>query len=169
MRSLTLPLLIAAHLGLVTPAPAQDIGDIVEGLAQGLIQQELDRNAYIAAQNANTAAAYRDYLAKFPKGQFRTNAQNALARLGAPVEGTPASEAQAEQRLGITTAQRVAVQRELTRLGYNTFGADGAWGRNTRTAIATWQRDRGEKATGYVTEAQLRALTRSVVVTPPAE
>jgi peptidoglycan hydrolase-like protein with peptidoglycan-binding domain len=169
MRTFALPLILAASVGLTTPAPAQDLGQVIEGLAQGLIQQEVDRNAYIAAQNANTAAAYRDYLARFPKGQYRTNAEKALARLGAPVDGTAAADAQAEQRLGITVAQRVAVQRELTRLGYNTFGADGAWGRNTRNAIATWQRDRGEKITGYVTEAQLRALTRGAVVTPPTE
>jgi peptidoglycan hydrolase-like protein with peptidoglycan-binding domain len=77
--------------------------------------------------------------------------------------------AQAEARLGISFAQRVAVQRELTRLGYRTFGTDGVWGRNTRNAIAGWQRDRNERATGYVTEAQLRELLRRAAVTPPAE
>jgi len=170
MRNFTLPLILAASVGLTTPAVAQsDFGDVIEGIAQSLIQQEVDRSAYIAAQDANTPAAYRNYLAKFPKGQFRTNAERALARLGAPVAGTPDAAAQTEARLGITAAQRVAVQRELTRLGYNTYGADGAWGRNTRTAIANWQRDRRDPVTGYLTEAQLRLLARTVVVAPPAE
>ena len=106
---------------------------------------------------------------RFPKGQYRTNAERALARLGTPVEGSIDAVAQAEARLGITRTQRVAVQRELTRLGYNTYGADGVWGRNTRRAIATWQRDRGDTVTGYLTAAQLRLLTRGVVVTPPVE
>ncbi len=169
MRTFTLPLILAASFGLTTPIVAQDLGNVIGEIAQSLIQQEVDRNAYIAAQDANTVSAYRDYLAKFQKGKYRTNAENALVRLGAPVEGTAASEAQVEARLGITFAQRVAVQRELTRLGYRTYGADGVWGRNTRNAIATWQRDRGDKVTGYVTAAQLRLLARDMVVTPPAE
>ena len=77
--------------------------------------------------------------------------------------------AQVEVRLGITVAQRVSIQRKLTRLGHPTYGADGVWGRNTRTAISSWQRDRGDKVTGYVTEEQLRLLTRGTAVTPPAE
>ena len=170
MRSFTLPLILAASVGLGAPATAQDdFGDVIGGIAQTLIQQELDRNAYVEAQEANTAAAYRDYLARFPKGQYRVNAQRALERLGAPVEGSAVTLAQAEARLGISFAQRVAVQRELTRLGYRTYGADGVWGRNTRNAIAGWQRDRNERATGYVTEAQLRDLLRGAAVTPPAE
>lgn len=170
MRALTLPLILAASLGLTLPAAAQDdFGDVLSGLAQTLLQQERDRTAYIAAQEANTVSAYRDYLKQFPKGAYRSNAEAALTRLGAPAAGTPVSVAQAEARLGITGPQRVAVQRELTRLGYNTYGADGVWGRNTRTAIATWQRDRGDTVTGYVTAAQLKLLARGTVVTPPTE
>ncbi|WP_180995979.1 peptidoglycan-binding domain-containing protein [Tabrizicola aquatica] len=169
MRLLSLPLAMAAGLALTGPAPAQDLGDVIGGIAQELIQQELDRNAWIAAQEANTVRAYRDYLAKFPKGAYRARAEQALARLGAPAEGTADAAAQAEARLRITTAQKVAVQRELTRLGYRTYGTDGVWGRNTRTAIATWQRDRGDKVTGYVTEAQLKVLLRGAVVTPPED
>lgn len=67
---------------------------MIGGIAQGLIQQELDRTTYIAAQETNTAAAYRDYLTKFPRGQYRTNAERALECLGAPVEGTHAGRLQ---------------------------------------------------------------------------
>ena len=165
MRTFTLPLILAAGLGLSTPVVAQNLEDMIGGIAQTLLQQELDKNAYIAAQEANTVTAYRNYLTKFPKGAYRANAERALERLGASAEAS--SAAQAEARLRITFSQKVAVQRELTRLGYRTYGADGVWGRNTRTAIATWQRDRGDKVTGYVTEAQLRLLLRGAVVTPP--
>ena len=169
MRSFTLPLILAASFGLTTPVAAQtDLGDVLGGIADGLIRQETDRNAYIAAQTSNTPRAYRDYLARFPKGQYRVNAEQALARLGVPVDGSTEAAIQAEARLGITFAQRVAVQRELTRLGYRTYGTDGTWGRNTRSAIATWQRDKGDKVTGYVTGVQLRVLVRGgSVVTPP--
>lgn len=167
MRNLTLPLILAAGLGFAAPAQAQNLEDMIGGIAEGLLQQELDKQAYIAAQNANTVAGYQNYLKRYPKGVYRVNAERALARLGAPIEGSPDAAAQAEANLRITVSQKVAVQRELTRLGYPTGGTDGVWGRNTRTAIATWQRDRKEKVTGYVTEAQLRVLVRGVVVTPP--
>jgi peptidoglycan hydrolase-like protein with peptidoglycan-binding domain len=169
MRTLTLPLMLAMSLALTAPAPAQDLEDIIGGIADSLLQQELDKQAYIAAQNANTVAAYQNYLKKYPKGIYKVNAERALAKLGAPIDGSTEAAAAAEARLRITTAQRVAVQRELTRLGYSTGGTDGVWGRNTRTAIATWQRDRKEKVTGYVTEAQLKVLARGVVVVPPDE
>ncbi len=165
MRTLTLPLILVASLGLTVPAPAQDLKNVIGGIADTLLQQELDRNAYVAAQDANSVSAYRDYLTKFPRGAYRTNAQQALARLGAPVAGSPEATSQVEARLGITVSQKVAVQRELTRLGYRTYGADGVWGRNTRTAIANWQRDRGDRVTGYVTGPQLEVLLRSRVVT----
>ncbi len=169
MRTVTLPLMLAMSLAMTAPAPAQDLENIIGGIADSLLQQELDKQAYIAAQNANTVAGYQNYLKKYPKGIYKVNAERALAKLGAPPEGSADAAATAEARLRITSAQKVAVQRELTRLGYPTGGTDGAWGRNTRNAIATWQRDRGEKVTGYVTEAQLKVLARTVVVTPPEE
>jgi peptidoglycan hydrolase-like protein with peptidoglycan-binding domain len=169
MRTLTLPLMLATSLALTAPAPAQDLEEIIGGIADSLLQQELDKQAYIAAQNANTVAAYQNYLKKYPKGIYKVNAERALAKLGAPADGTVDAAAAAEAKLGITRTQRVAVQRELTRLGYPTGGTDGVWGRNTRNAIATWQRDRKEKVTGYVTEAQLKVLARGAVVVPPDE
>ncbi len=169
MRILALPVMLAMSLAMTAPAPAQDLEDIIGGIADSLLQQELDKQAYIAAQNANTVAGYQNYLKKYPKGLYRVNAERALAKLGAPADGTADAAAAAEAKLGITRSQRVAVQRELTRLGYSTGGTDGAWGRNTRNAIATWQRDRKEKVTGYVTEAQLRVLLRGAVVVPPDE
>lgn len=169
MRRLTLPMMLAANLVLSAPVQAEGLEDMIGGIAEGLLQQEMDKQAYIAAQNANTAAAYQNYLKKYPKGLYRVNAERALARLGAPVDGSAEAAALAEAKLGINVTQRVAVQRELTRLGYRTYGTDGVWGKNTRTAIATWQRDRKEKATGYVTEAQLKALVKGVVVVPPED
>ena len=169
MRTLTLPVILMASFGLNTPVLAQDLGDVIGGIAESLLDQELDRSAYVAAQNANTVSAYRDYLAKYKNGRYRTNAENALARLNTPVDESASSEAQAEARLRINVAQRASVQRELTRLGYRTNGTDGIWGRNTRSAISSWQRDRGDKITGYVTGEQLRLLARGTAATPPAE
>lgn len=178
MRTLPLSLILAAGVGLAAPVQAQsDLRDVISDLAETMLAQELDKTAYLAAQEANTVSAYRNYLAKYPRGVYRANAERALARLGAPVEGTtppPGEEgtisaAQAEARLGITYSQRVAVQRELTRLGYSTYGADGVWGRNTRSAIGAWQRATDQTRTGYLTEAQLRVLLQGGTVVPPPE
>ena len=64
MRPLTLSLMLAASLALTAPAPAQDLEDVIGGIAESLLQQEMDKQAYIAAQNANTVAAYQNYLKK---------------------------------------------------------------------------------------------------------
>lgn len=79
-----------------------------------------------------------------------------------PAPSTPgASEDPVEESLlALTAAERREVQRMLTRLGYNTGGVDGAFGRNTRAALAAWQRDEGARASGYLTADQLRELRR---------
>ena len=59
------------------------------------------------------------------------------------------------------------MQRRLTQLGYSTRGTDGVWGRNTRDAISTWQRDRGEKVTGYLTASQFNVLWQGAAVGLP--
>lgn len=76
-----------------------------------------------------------------------------------PVVDNPVtSAAQAELNLGLTRPQRVQIQRDLIALGYDTNGADGLFGAGTREAIRAWQRNTGQRATGYVTAAQVGAL-----------
>lgn len=70
------------------------------------------------------------------------------------------ADALEESLLDLTLDERRDVQRRLTRMGYNTGGADGGFGRNTRRALAAWQSDEGERATGYITADQLRELRR---------
>ena len=110
MRTLTLPMMLAMSLALTAPAPAQDLEEIIGGIADSLLQQELDKQAYIAAQNANTVAAYQNYLKRYPKGIYKVNAERALAKLGAPIDGSTEAAAAAEARLGITRTQHVKVQ-----------------------------------------------------------
>lgn len=179
MRNFALPLMLASSLSLAAPLHAQsNLGDVVNGVAQSLLTQELDKRAYVAAQNANTVSAYRSYLAQFPNGIYRGNALNALARLGATVTpgtgtqppvtgGGSLSAAQEEASLGLSYAQKVTIQRRLTSLGFDTHGADGVWGYNTRTAIANWQARNRQTATAYLTLAQANSLLQGTVVTPP--
>ncbi|WP_103332849.1 peptidoglycan-binding domain-containing protein [Pseudotabrizicola formosa] len=171
MRTLTLPLLLIAGLGTAAPATAQDLGDILSGVAKSLVTQELDKTAFSQAQSQNTAEAYRSYLSQHPEGAYRANAERALRRLGvsvgqpAPVEPAPpvsgpARAAAAEAALGLTRSQRVQLQTQLTRLGYPTGVADGLWGANTRTAIRRWQTANDQTSTGYVTQGQVTLIAR---------
>lgn len=179
MRSLMLSLVLGAAtiapvVSTPVPAKAQDLGDAITGIAQSLLTQELDRTAYSDAQRSNTAAAYRGYLSRFPRGMFRAEAEAALVRLGAavetpapvtpvnpvnPVPGT-ASPAAIEAALNLTRNDRLDIQRQLTALGHDTYGADGLWGTNTRNAISRWQRANGQAVTGYVTRAEVTLIGR---------
>ncbi|WP_234853633.1 peptidoglycan-binding domain-containing protein [Paracoccus everestensis] len=68
------------------------------------------------------------------------------------------SAAQTELNLGLTRPQRVQIQRDLIALGYDSKGADGLFGAGTREAIRAWQRNTGQRATGYMSAAQVGAL-----------
>lgn len=169
MRTTSLPLLLAASLAVAAPVHAEtDFGKIVSGIAQSLISQELDRDTYLEAQRLNTASAYRNYLTKFPKGAFRVNAEQALARLGAsvdpgsppPVVGGSQGAASVEASIGLSRTQRIAIQKQLTSVGYSTGVADGLWGANTRRAITRWQTANEKAATGYVTAQQVRLIAQ---------
>ncbi len=175
MRNLTLPMLLVAGFALTAPVQAQtNLGDVVSGIAQSLIAQEADRNAYIAAQSANTVRAYRSYLTNYPKGAYRANAERALIRLGAvtapdippPVGGNLQSAASVEASLGLTRTQRIRIQSQLTLLGYPTGVADGLWGSKTRGALRLWQKANRQSVTGYVTSRQVRLIAEQAGATP---
>ena len=168
MRKIALPMLLAASFALAAPVRAQtELKDIVSGIAQSLIAQEADRNAYIQAQSLNTVRGYRNYLAAYPKGAYRGNAERALVKLGAGVEvetpppptgGNAQSAASVEAGLRLTRAQRVVIQKQLTVLGYASGVADGLWGSKTRAAIGRWQKANTQSVTGYVTKRQVQLI-----------
>ncbi len=167
VRNITFSVLLAAGLAMAAPAYAEtDFNNVLTGIAQSLMSQQLDQNAYAAAQNLNTVSGYRNYLAKFPNGVYRLNAEQALARLGAVVDPRPTplpdsgaqSAAYIEASLGLSRSQRILIQRQLTAIGYPTGVADGLWGANTRKAIARWQTANRLTATGYVTAQQVSVI-----------
>ena len=172
---------LVAGTGLAAvPLQAQNLGDIVSGVAETMLQQERDKAAYAQAQRTNTADAYRSYLDSYPNGAYANQAQDAWRRLGGdrwqnnnnqwnnrpdydrpdynrPDVMTPAAR---EANIGMSRNQRAAIQRQLTALGYATGGADGVWGRNTRNALSRWQSANGYPASGYMTEEQFCILNR---------
>lgn len=60
---------------------------------------------------------------------------------------------------GLTKADRITLQEGLTAAGFDTEGADGVIGPNTRQAIAAYQSSRGLPVTGEPSVDLLRQLT----------
>jgi len=58
----------------------------------------------------------------------------------------------------LTLADRIAAQEALTRLGFDTGGADGVIGTRTRAATRAWQKSRGLPADGYLSYGLIQAL-----------
>lgn len=65
-----------------------------------------------------------------------------------------------ESGLRLTTIDRQHIQVALTALGFNTGGADGVFGTQTRDMIAAWQKARGAPPTGFVTGEQNQILLK---------
>lgn len=67
--------------------------------------------------------------------------------------------ARAERKAAI---DRHGLQEALNDLGYDPGTADGIFGERTRAAIMAWQRDRDERATGYVSMNQAQQILAEV-------
>lgn len=59
---------------------------------------------------------------------------------------------------GLTKADRITLQQRLSARGFDTGGADGVIGANTRRAISDYQASRGTAVTGEPSQALLRSL-----------
>ena len=70
---------------------------------------------------------------------------------------TVADEAEAEDQIGLTKAERRDLQRRLTKLGFGTK-INGEFDDTTRAAIARWQERRGYPKTGFLDARQHEAL-----------
>ncbi len=72
--------------------------------------------------------------------------------------GGPLRQPFGPDRYGLTIDQRQALQRGLTRAGFDTGGDDGVIGPKSRAAIAAFQRSRGIAATGDPSAGLLNLL-----------
>ncbi|PZO68185.1 MAG: hypothetical protein DI498_00495 [Paracoccus denitrificans] len=167
---------LAAALLAVAPATqAQDLGDIVKGIARATLEQQeaQQEQAYWNAMvQQNTASSYRNYLDRYPRGSYVNSARQ---RLNAIQEGTNlqqqnnsgtrpvggnanAGSSAANSEASLSRSDRIAIQARLSDRGYYRGGLDGAFGQGTRNAIAQWQSASGFSATGYLTRAQAQTL-----------
>jgi peptidoglycan hydrolase-like protein with peptidoglycan-binding domain len=119
-----------------------------------------DRQAWDRARAADTADAYRAYLAIFPNGSFAAEAQariDALDENAADREARRQAEA-AEAALGLNAVTRKLVEERLASLDLRPGEADGVFDDKTRRAIRRFQASRGMVETGYLDQAALVAL-----------
>lgn len=140
-------------------------GPLVATASDGVT--ETDRDVWADAAAINTAAAYRDYLERFPRGRYAAAAKDRLEQPGAaasahrePPEKAPETlpAERVEAQLGLSRNDRIAVQRHLNALNYVTGGVDGVLGGRSRAAIRGWQQQNGHMVTGYLTAAQVASL-----------
>lgn len=59
----------------------------------------------------------------------------------------------------LSTSQVTRLQQRLTSAGYDTKGADGILGTNTRKAFQRWQADNGQTPDGFVSQSSASSLT----------
>lgn len=59
----------------------------------------------------------------------------------------------------LSTSQVTRLQQRLTSAGYDTKGADGIIGTNTRKAFQRWQADNGQTPDGFISQSSASSLT----------
>lgn len=111
--------------------------------------------AWNNAQEANTAASYRDFLFDNPGSPYAALARGRLD----DIESDPIRLAELEEAgLNLTRNERRTIQRNLTLLEFNTRGVDGIFGPGSRSAIRNWQQVNGFAQTSYLTTEQVNRL-----------
>ena len=126
----------------------------LDGMAEAQSDDELrrERQQFRQARRADTAEAYRDYLAAYPQGVWR---DEALARLD-EIEGAERQTSQqlrveqVEYSLALNPKDRQSVEQRLRSLGFEPGPLDGTFDQRTRAAIEGYQASRGIQPTGYL-------------------
>ncbi|WP_118135211.1 peptidoglycan-binding protein [Oceanicella sp. SM1341] len=100
-----------------------------------------------------------------PKNQAQLDAAiEAASAAAAPASDDSAAtgreqrDAEAEEAMNLSRAERLRIQEALTVLDFEPKGIDGAFGPNTRAAISRFQDDQELPATGYLREGQTERL-----------
>jgi peptidoglycan hydrolase-like protein with peptidoglycan-binding domain len=121
-----------------------------------------DRAAWELATDADTVAAYRDYLASQPRGAFRDRAEARIETLTR--QGDASAAARAEEALGLTPFTRNLIESRLDALGLGPGRVDGTFDADTRRAIRRFQSTRNLPASGYMSQATVvRLLADSIL------
>ncbi|MEJ6396289.1 peptidoglycan-binding domain-containing protein [Yoonia sp. 208BN28-4] len=120
-----------------------------------IVDPSAEQALWDGARALDTLDAYRNYLTRYPQGQFASEAQDLIAE----IETEPNRPARlAEEALDLTRAQRREVQQNLTVLNFDPRGIDGIFGAGSRSAILNWQQQNGYAQTTFLTAEQITRL-----------
>jgi peptidoglycan hydrolase-like protein with peptidoglycan-binding domain len=115
----------------------------------------LDRDYWEETGARGTPAGYQAYLERYPEGIFASEARDRLAAV--EEQSNDAAKAR-EDALNINPVLRRLIENRLRQLGFNPGAVDGRFDRDTRRAIAQYQRQGNLPATGYLDQATLARL-----------
>ena len=121
---------------------------------------ELERSAWIVAEELDTLRGYRAFLESYPSGVFAEQAQERIQSLRQAAADNSRIEQylQDELELGLNTSSAAVLQRRLSALGYDIGLVDGKIDRRTRSAIAQFQQREGLSVTGYLDPTTIQRL-----------
>ncbi|QIE54325.1 peptidoglycan-binding protein [Pikeienuella piscinae] len=112
------------------------------------------------AQESGAVSDYREYLRRFPAGDFAALARDrieggvdTLERQASP--STPEDE----EALDLDPAMRAAVQDGLTQRGFTIGASTGEFDTATRNAIRGWQAQNDLPSTGFISAEQYDEIT----------
>ncbi len=137
--------------------------------AQSAVQRRLFLDAVVALEECapySVSGSKTTYEAMFTPGTVSAvNIVDSAPLVTEPeVMGTARANPSAvateeiEDALDLSRGERREVQNRLRLVAHDPGGADGVFGPNTRTAISSWQTERGFPASGYLDDVQLSAL-----------
>ena len=130
---------------------------------EALARAQAERQQADAAARQKAEAEARQKIEAEAKQEAKQKAdteaqQKAAADAAALADKKAAETAETALRLSVPDRQRVQVA--LTSLGFDTRGADGAFGPRSRDMVAAWQKARNQPATGFLSGPQNQALLR---------
>jgi peptidoglycan hydrolase-like protein with peptidoglycan-binding domain len=131
------------------PEQAVEVLDVV------VVNPAAEEALWTGALALDTSDAYRNYLSRYPTGQFIAEAEERLAAILAEPNR---SARLTEEALQLSRDERRDIQRNLNLLDYNTRGIDGIFGPGSRGAIINWQQVNGYPQTSYLTVDQINQL-----------
>ncbi|WP_161594650.1 peptidoglycan-binding protein [Marimonas lutisalis] len=119
-----------------------------------------ERAAWDTARQADTADAYRAFLAQHPGGAFADAARARLAELEEEQNKQAQIEAwkREETRVVPNAGARMIVERMLAAQNLDVGKIDGAFDRQTRRALRQFQRARNLPVTGFVSQQTMVLL-----------